>query len=165
MHKRVVGFYSYPWDTGFDVCRRPGRDPATMYRWALWYKANPRSADYMQSVFASRYPDGEFINVDTAPDWQQALADADTVVLLYPDAIGLGFAALERFARKAKKPWAAIRVLNGRKRDFLLYCGMQRSLKLKRFVERTMLGEMLFILPFALLTPLMLAWDWMRGRR
>lgn len=164
MTHRVVGVFHSPWDPEFYVYRRPGRQPLAMYRWALWYKANPRSADYMRALFAERYPDGVFVDVAQAPDWRAKLHGADTVVLLYPDAIGLGWYHIESAVRREKAAWAATRVLNGRRRDFLLNCTSRAGLGFRRLAEHSMLGELLALPLFLLLTPILLACDRARGR-
>src|SRR2546423_11478356 len=84
MEKKVVGIFHNPWRTDYE----PRRSLAELYRRAVWLKANPRTEDYMRALFAERYPRGIFINTDAAPDWPRELSSADTVVLLYPDAIG-----------------------------------------------------------------------------
>jgi hypothetical protein len=84
-------------------------------------------------------------------------------VLLYPDATGLGFGPLERrlLAGSATPPV----VLNGRRRTFVLDAPRRRSLRLRRLLERAMLGEALALGLIAVVTvPLVLS-DLVRGRR
>ena len=92
---------------------------AGRFRRALFSNANPRTEEYMLALCGERWPDVRVVRVDDA-DWLDAVGGADIVVLLYPDAIGQGFAAVEREVLRRKKRWAEVRVLNGRRRDFLL---------------------------------------------
>lgn len=164
MQHRIVGLFAYPWDPTFTVHRGPFRHPGYLYRWALWYKANPRDQETMRAYFAEAFPHGEFVEVDAAGAWKAVVAGADTVVLLYPDALGLGFRALEREVWSLKKTWASVRVLNGRRRFFLLDGPSRRALALRRAAEWSMVGEWFALAGFVVVTPLMLAWDWIRGR-
>ena len=163
MNRRVVGLFSLPWREGF-IISSPPRNPLTMYHWAVWYKANPRSEDYMQQLFAEHYPGGAYINIDQESKWQKAVLKADEVILLYPDAIGLGFARVEREVKRLLQPWAGLRALNGRRRSFRVNAITLLGLRLRRFLERSMLGEVLATLAFLLVTPLLAVKDWARGR-
>ena len=161
MNQSIVGLFHNGWQAEYG-----GRQSLVgLYRRAVWLKANPRSEAYMRELFAERYPQGRFVNVDEQRDWQAHLALADTVVLLYPDAIGIGFSAIEAMVRKQKKDWATVRVLNGRRRDFVWRRAVTRQLRLRRFLERSMLGEALAIIVFAAVTPFFLVSDLVRGRR
>jgi hypothetical protein len=67
-----------------------------------------------------------------------------TAVLVYPDALGLGCAEVER--RVANTPVTNIVVMNGRRRTFLLDGHTKRSLSLHRFLARNRIGEKVFAL-------------------
>jgi hypothetical protein len=131
----------------------------------VWFKANPRNEAYMRALFAERYPEGVFINIQEEPDWHLRIHDADMIVLLYPDAIGLGFECVERKVARFKKTWASVRALNGRRRDFMLNCGTRMGLRVRRVLERGMVLELFATLSFILITPLLLVLDIARGRR
>jgi hypothetical protein len=162
--ERVVGLFHSPWES--DIARlRASRNPLQMFRYAVWFKANPRDAAYMQKLFGERFPGAEFVDADRQPDWRNAVAGADTLVLLYPDAIGLGYSSLERKIGRIKKVTAAVRVLNGRRRDFTLDRATLRALRVRRCIEHLMLGEVLFVPVFLCLTPILLLIDWAQGRR
>ena len=161
MDREVVGIFHNPWQDEYD----PRRSLAELYRRAVWVKANPRGEEYMRALFAERYPRGRFVNADTDAGWRHALRSADTVVLLYPDSTGLHFSRLERAVGAGRKAWATVRVLNGRRRDFVLSVQARRQLRLRRFLERAMLGEALAIIAFAAATPFFLVSDLVRGRR
>jgi len=164
MERRVVGLLHSPWRSDPERLKA-SRSPADWYRYAVWFKANPRDADYMRELFVERYAEGTLVDVNREARWGEAVARADTVVLLYPDATGLGFRPLERQVLRAKKNWAAVRALNGRRRDFLLTPSSLAALRLRRTLERTMLAELLFLPVFLCVTPLLLVADLLRGRR
>jgi hypothetical protein len=164
MEQRVVGLFCWPWGPD-PAALRASRAPLDLYRYAVWFKANPRSREYMRNLFEERYPGGVFVDVAATPAWREPLAAAGTIVLLYPDAIGLGCGATERAVRGALAPGADLRVLNGRRRDFALDGGTRRALALRRLLERSMLAELLFIPVFLCVTPVLLAIDLLRGRR
>ncbi|MDT7603942.1 MAG: hypothetical protein QOF61_1939 [Acidobacteriota bacterium] len=161
MDKQIVGIFHNPWRADYD----PRRSVAELYRRALWLKANPRDEAYMRALFAERYPQGVFVNADDKPGWTEQLRDADTVVLLYPDSIGLHFAPLEAAIERGKKEWATVRALNGRRRDFVLSRQARKSLRRRRFLERSMLGEAVLTAAFAVVTPLFVVSDLVRGRK
>ena len=141
---RIIGLFHSPWDA--DPARlRASRSVPQMFRYAVWFKANPRDAAYMQQLLGERSPGAEFVNVDQRADWRDAAAGADTIVLLYPDAIGLGFAPLERKIAHTKKAGAVVRVINGRRRDFAWNGATRFALRVRRIIERTMLGEIIFV--------------------
>lgn len=161
MTERVVAVHHNIWPP--ELIRPNTRNPAGLFRYAVWYKANPRSPDYLRALLEERFPGAEWI--DTAdPEWMRRLAQADRVVLLYPDAIGLGFSAVERAVQANKKTWAAVTVLNGRRRAFLLNGATRRGLRLRRLLEWTMLPELVFLPVFIALTPLLWAADRVKGR-
>jgi hypothetical protein len=160
MERKVLGVFHNPWRADYD----PHKSLAELYRRAVYLKANPRDEEYMRALFAERYPEGLFVRMDTA-DWRRELPAADTVVLLYPDANGIDFSRVEGEVSRAKKTWATVRVLNGRRRDFVLSPARRRALRRRRFVERAMLGEALAVVIFAAATPFFVAADLLRGRR
>lgn len=163
MTHRLVALYHNPWpQAGME--RPRGRGLGALYRYAVWYKANPRSAEYMRDLLAERLPEALWVSTGADADWRERIAAADQVVLLYPDAIGLGFAAVERVVLARKRPWAGIAVLNGRRRKFLLNGGTRLALRLRRLLEWTMLPEMLFLPVFVAVTPVLWALDRVRGR-
>ena len=164
MERRIVGLAHSPW--AVDPLRlKASRRPLQMYRYAVWFKANPRDTAYMRQLFDERFPGAQFVDVDQYPNWRDPVTKADTVVLLYPDAIGLGFAPLERKIGQLRKRGAVVRVLNGRRRDFALDGATMLALRTRRMLERSMLAEILFVPVFLCLTPLLLLVDWAKGRR
>lgn len=159
MERGVIGLYLDRESAELAAYNAGARGPIAQYRKILWYKARVRSREYMQALFQVRYPTGQFKCVDEGPDWMPLVADADVVVLLYPDSIGLGFGDVERSLPARVKPWTVVRVLNGRRREFVLDRGTLGSLRMRRVIERTMLGEAVFGLVFAVVTPVLLLRD------
>ena len=163
MTRRIVALFHSPWPA--EGMERPARNkPLELFRYAVWYKANPRSADYMRALQQERLPDAEWVDTREHSDWISRLSRADTVVLLYPDAIGLGFGAVERSVLRHKRDGAALEVLNGRRRAFRLNNATRLGLGLRRLLEWSMLPELLFLPVFAVVTPLLWAIDAVRGR-
>jgi hypothetical protein len=161
VNRNVLGVYYSPWREHYDH----QHSLLELYRSAVRNKANPRSEAYMQALFAERWPEGEFVNAKADPAWAQRLPAADTVVLLFPDAIGIGFAALEAEVRKRRKVWATVRALNGRRRDFVLSRSVRRQLAFRRLLERSMATEVLATFCFFIATPFLLGYDLVRGHR
>lgn len=161
----TLGLYYDMWGDGEAGPPARSRNPWHLYRRAVWFKSNPRSASAMEQLFHETRPDGRFVDVSKTKGWRREAADCETVVLLYPDAIGLGFGAIERQVLRNRARNNRARVLNGRTRDFLLTPSARRGLRLRRMLEHTMAGELLFALVFLGATPLMLSYDLVRGRR
>lgn len=92
----------------------------------------------------------------TITDTQQnkdLLRTYDTVILLYPDAIGLGWGKIER--RLAQLNDVTILVINGRRRVFILDREMRCALTLRRLLDLSCLVEIILcigIFPAAMLT-------------
>jgi hypothetical protein len=160
--RAVVGLYRSVLPTGMAGRHLETRSPGALYRKALSAKANPRPLEYMRARFDERFAGGAVIDVDAEPAWRERAAAADTVVLLYPDAIGLGFGTVERSLPAASGPPI---VLNGRRREFPLDRGTRRSLRVRRVLEWTMAPELVATVAFLVVTPVLLVLDWIRGRR
>lgn len=165
MSDAVVGVLYFPWGADYGADKQAGSNPTKLWRRLVVHKANPRSADYMRRRFAQAYPAGELVEVTRPGDTTGLTGSAGLVVLLYPDAIGLGFGRLEGALRRVGRKDLRIRVLNGRGRDYELTAAIRRRLLARRALERTMLLEIVA-------TPLViaaafggLALDLARGRR
>jgi hypothetical protein len=158
----VIALYYSPWPA--DGQKRPPKSrPLAQYRYAVWYKANPRDAGYMRALQQERLQAAEWVEA-VASDWIDRVSNADKIVLIYPDAIGLGFGAIERAVLKHKKASSTVDVLNGRRRQFSLTGATRAALRLRRLLERTMLLELLFIPVFIVVTPVLWTVDAVRGR-
>jgi hypothetical protein len=165
MTAKIVGLFLDQQSLELARYHAGARNPIALYRKTVWYKARPRNREYMHELFRLKYPDGRFICIDQSADWVVAVSDADVVVLLYADAIGLGYSYLERQLHARTQPWTAVRVLNGRQRDFVLNRGTLWSLRMRRLIERAMLGEGVFLLLFVFVTPFLLLKDLFGERR
>lgn len=129
---------------------------------AVRSKSNPRDEGYMRDLLHQRYPDAELVRYGEKGD-NKKLWQADRLILLYPDAIGLGFDSVEKEIFDHLDKATEFHILNGRRRDFLLDKKVYRSLRLRRFLEKSMLGEFAFTLVFITVTPFLLVLDWIRG--
>ena len=161
-HRTIALFYS-PWPAD-GLARPPRSKPFAQYRYAVWYKANPRSSAYMRALQQERVADAEWVDTGSDRDWRNRVDETDSIVLLFPDSIGLGFGKLEQEVFARKPDWADVRVLNGRRREFRLNGAVRLGLRIRRFLEWTMLPELLFIPVFMVLTLMFWAMDTMRGR-
>ena len=130
------------------------------------YKSNliPRNAAYMRKLFQSHYGDGEFFDLDQNTNWRERIPEADCIVLLYPDPIGLGFSQLERDVRRHHAASAELRFLNGRGRSLPLSNKVRRQLALRRVLIRAFAFEAMAVIPFIAVTLYFLASDAVRGR-
>jgi hypothetical protein len=136
------------------------RRPFRLWKKVVWYKANPRTADYMATLLKERYPGAQLLEVS---EQMANVSQADLIVLLYPDSIGLGFSSIERELVRVA-PGAQIKVLNGRRRQFAFDGPTRRALRFRRFLEWTMLVECAFGGVLLITTPFLLLYDMVRGR-
>ena len=164
MPYQIVGIFSNPLIKQNQKASGIGHVLSKLYRRALCSKANPRSIEYMKNAFIKRYPNGVFVNTEAAPTWERDIATAHSIILLYPDSIGLGFSRIESEVFRSKKRLAAVRALNGRDREFILNNSAIIRLRSHRFLERWMIGEIFALLIFLIITPVLLVADWLRGR-
>jgi hypothetical protein len=161
----VLGVLHFPWGEDYGIDRQARRTPTSLWRRLVVHKANPRSADYMASRFAERYPEGKLVRIDAARHVVPHLGAQDAVVILYPDAIGLGFGRLERGVGRAITGTTTMRVLNGRRREFELTPTARRRLRVRRAMERTMFLEVA-VTPLVVLAGVgAMAFDLVRDRR
>jgi|GEM_PF-1736221 len=164
MNPKIVGLFRDQQSLELAGYYAGARNPMARYRKTVWYKAHPRSREYMRELFLQRYPEGSLVCLDESSDWLSFVSDADVIVLLYADAIGLGFSDVERSLNGRTLPWAAVRALNGRRREFILNRGTLWALRMRRLVERMMLGEGVFFILFLFVTPYLLVRDLLGGR-
>jgi hypothetical protein len=163
MKRRSVALFHSPWPAA-GLARPPSSKPLAQYRYAVWYKANPRTADYMRALQRERFADAEWVDTNEHPDWTNRISQADVILLLYPDSIGLGFAPIERAVRAHKLEWATVEVFNGRRRQFRLNGVTCLGLRMRRLLEWSMLPELLLLPAFIVATPLLWLFDALRGR-
>ncbi len=103
-------------------------------------RSNPRSQEYMVHLVQELFQNVKMVNIDNIPQ------EANKVIVLYSDPIGLGYGALEKRILKQIKN---IQVVNGRKRCFNLTSSTRYKMLLLRFLEITFLPE-LICLPWVL---------------
>ena len=163
MSETTVALFYDPWAGHAEAPVSLAR-PGLLWRKAVWFKANPRSRAYMAALLAEMRPAARLVDVGEGDGWRAAAAEARHILLLYPDAIGIGFGRIERALRRAA-PAASLAALNGRRRLLPLDRATLRALRLRRFLERTMLVECVLGLTLLAATPLLLAFDYARGRR
>lgn len=86
----------------------------------------------------------------------------DTIVLLYPDAIGLQYHALEQrlLTMKARQ----YLVLNGRRRIFVWDDASRRALAWRRFLTSWRVPERLLVAAGVMALACLAGWDWGRER-
>lgn len=138
------------------------RHPLQLWRKAIWFRANPRDPGYMRARLQETWPGARCLEVTERLD-AAALGDTREIVLLYPDAIGLGWGRIERQLATVA-PHAVLQALNGRRQRMLLDPATRRALRLRRFLERTFVIELVAGLAMLIATPCLLAIDLLRGR-
>jgi hypothetical protein len=159
MTKSIIGiWFADPPTFGLDV-QKSIKHPVQMFKDVVRYKANPRSSETMKRMFTERFPAGNLVEFDL-----KIINQADEVVLLYPDAIGLGWGKAERKIRQQTLPNTLVSCLNGRGRYFILARRTQVSLRLRRMLEKTLLVEFLSSVVFVILTPILFSYDFVCRR-
>lgn len=159
----AVGIYKNPW--GPNPPRpKVNKTLREFYRYAVWFKANPRGEDTLRALFDARFPGGRWVNADVDPAAARAALGEERLVLVYPDAIGQGLGDLERAAWRARRGRPPADVLNGRGRLFPLTRGTRWALGVRRLLERTQILELAALGLFLLVTPVLWVWDAARGR-
>ena len=145
--------------------RHPGSRVARLIdRFArrLRNRRNVRSQGYMEALAARQFP--EFTTAQLHFDADH-LPVCSRLILLWPDANGIGWSGIEGHLMNQFRHTELI-VLNGRRRQFhLRRCPTARSFRFRRFLEKAMVYEIGFSIVFLFLTPCMLVWDGLRGRR
>ena len=120
--------------------KKPRWMPQKLYR-VVCQRSNPRSKEYMLELLQEKFPGTELIDLEQP-------CSPGKVILLYPDAIGLGWEKIER-RLKIHNQNQKLMVLNGRRRVFEFTPSIRRTLLLRRFLEMTFLPEIL-LMPFVL---------------
>lgn len=99
------------------------------------------------------------IEVRAASDLLGGKEIADGVLLIYPDALGLGWAPLE-----SHLPTVPVYVVNGRRRIFSLNASTSRRLRWRRLLANTRVTELLATIAIVPLAAGLAAWDALRGK-
>ncbi|WP_420547782.1 hypothetical protein [Curvivirga sp.] len=162
-NRSVVGLYSA--FGNWPIPPQEGRGLIARFKRASWSLPKRRGKEYMLELFQEQFPDGEFIDTDENEQWLEKVGNIDTVVLLFPDAIGHGFTEIYAKTSALIDERTNVLVLNGRRRLFHYNKKAQRALCIRRFLEKWMVGEFIFVIPFVLITPFFLIVDFLKGRK
>ena len=99
------------------------------------------------------------VEVRAAGDLLSANETSDSVFLIYPDALGLGWAPLE-----SRLPRGQVYAVNGRRRIFPLNASTRRKLRWRRLLASTRVIELLTTMAIVPLAAGLAAWDAFRGK-
>jgi len=146
-----------------------GRLRSSVRKLAGWLRnqRNPRSGDYMERLARERFPQLDKV-VCVGPDRRLpeiSWAEVQQVILLWPDANGIGWKPIESQCLRSLRAGGRIWILNGRRRQVELGSEVYRSLKRRRTLEVSLL---LNIVTSAVVIPLagvLWLFDLVRGRR
>jgi hypothetical protein len=130
-------------------------------------RRNPRSADYMVKLISDRHvgaPPSVMSVAEVGATEAARIAEARQVVLLWRDGIGAGWSHVERFVFRHTSSGASVRVLSGRRREFELTPSVRRSFLVRRFLEKSLLPEIVLTVLFVAASPFLVCWDMLRGR-
>jgi hypothetical protein len=119
-----------------------------------------RSEAYMKAL-AAEHGAGPVQVITKAAELPQ-IDRNDDVVLLWADANGVGCRAVER---RLLRMGARVFVVNGRRRSFELTPQRWWAIQCCRVLEKYLIGEVIFIIGFVLVTPWLIGWDWVHGRK
>ena len=128
---------------------------------------NRRDQEYMKKLATAVLPNWPS---DYTVFWDiQSIKEIDidgvgNIVLIWPDANGLSWSAIERYIFKNKSASVAVGVLNGRGRYFELTPSLWRKFKWRRFLEKGKVLEWAMLVGFVIGTPFLLIWDIFRRR-
>lgn len=133
---------------------KPAWMPQKLYE-VVCHRSNPRSAKYMETILRKSFSNAKLISPREIPH------GADRYILLYPDAIGLGWSHVEKRVLGSNVP---VTVINGRGRSFELTSFRRQKLQFRRLLESTFLPEII-LTPFIVIVGAALSiWDSLLGR-
>jgi len=129
------------------------------------YRRNARSWQYMESL--ARENDSAFDsakvysgeNLSTL-DWKAL----DRVILLWPDASGMGWSPVEREVFRRMDPNTTLMVFNGRRRSFSLTKKQWTTWRFRRFVDKWFIGDTAALAFLLITTPFLVLADKIRGK-
>ncbi len=159
----TIVIYYEPWNRGNIIPTNFFSKIICRYLKAMHSKANPRNESYMRELALEHYHDAMFLNYSIENNCSK-LKSASKIVLLYPDATGIGFNKIEKEVFSIVNNSSKVCVLNGRRRKFKLGKKERYMLLVRRILEKTMFFEFVFIIVFLIVTPFFLIFDWIRGR-
>lgn len=124
------------------------------------YRGSLRPLSYMKELIHSRIEKIDSSDMTEMSIISQVdVSKFKQIILLWPDANGMGWFNIERQAFKRKHSNTPIYVLNGRRRLFELSRRQWRVFRLKRFLEKTFLLEFGVLLLFLVTAPILALWD------
>jgi hypothetical protein len=129
------------------------------------YRRNPRPRKYMEECASSVLPDFEKTTIVDATDIGKIQWDSvSNVVLLWRDAIGVGWSGLEREVFRRTRSGAQVHVLNGRRRYFPVSRGALTGFRWRRFLDKTFVVDVFLAALLLLLMPVLWVVDLARGK-
>lgn len=128
------------------------------------YRRCPRDKNYMRDLFHKVF-NGDYQFSDADELKAELVRQAEEIVLLWPDGNGYGWFGTEYKVLRWKNRDCSVLVLNGRHRHFQFSPGLWLSYLSRRTLERFWIGEIVFSLIFVVVSPLIVVWDLVRGRR
>lgn len=127
-----------------------------------------RSKEYMEDLAHELFPEfqaGAMLTVgEDGVLPQTGWRGASQVVLLWPDANGMGWGAIERDVFGRVPAGVRIIAVNGRRRRLTLSRRLLAGLSWKRFLEKSLAVEMAFTVAFIFITPAFMLCDFVRRR-
>jgi hypothetical protein len=130
----------------------------------LEYRRFPRSQQDMCIRFEQYFPNEADVQKTELVTSKDGLSKVQwnhftRVVLLWPDANGIGWTPIERKVFNNRSRDCRVDVLNGRGRLFELKWHLWRSFQVKRFLEKSFIPEILMVVGFLITSPVMALWD------
>jgi hypothetical protein len=127
-----------------------------------------RSKEYMVDVAHEFFPEfrvGAMLTVgEDGVLPRSAWQGISQVVLLWPDANGMGWGTIERDVLRQVPAGVRIIAVNGRRRTFTLNRRLLAGLRWKRFLEKSLALEIAFTTAFIFITPALMLSDFVRRR-
>lgn len=137
-----------------------------IYNKGVHFKSNPRTFEYMKDLAEEKLDNCEIINLKDPSELKNIDFDQyNEIVLLYPDSTGLGWQKIEAFMLNHVNEMKNIYMINGRRRKIVFNKVNLLSLRFRRFLERSLFGEILFTLFFIVVTPVLLIKDLINGKK
>lgn len=136
-----------------------------IYNKGVHFKSNPKNLDYLKMILKNKINDFEIVTIKNESGLNTIDFDKyDEIVLLYPDSIGLGWRNVENLLFKKTDEMKNICMINGRGRTIIFNKVNLFSLRVRRFLEKTLLAEIIFTLFFVVFTPVLLIRDLFNGK-
>lgn len=131
----------------------------------LSYRRNARSWLYMENLARENDSAFEREKVHSGEDLSTIDWKAlDRVILLWPDASGMGWSPVEREVFRRMGPQTTLMVLNGRRRSFALTKTQWTTWRFRRFVDKWFIGDTAALALLLIATPFLALADMFRGK-